>query len=237
MPTPTQPRHHEPPAPYGTPPAQPRHHEPRAPYGTAPAYHHGNLRAACIEAGIALARTDGPDAVTIRGVARLAGVSHTAPLHHFRDRNELLHAIAERGFDLLLERLGREIAPGAGPREALRTYGIVYVLQAVEQPGLFRVMFGPCDDPPGEAAYRRLIELCAAAQAAGDLPGDDPFRLALLVWSTVHGLAALYGHMGLSGPTSGQPADPRAAAERTIDDLLGALARSEGPITTRETPR
>jgi AcrR family transcriptional regulator len=188
------------------------------------AYHHGDLRAACIAAALRLVEDGGPEAVTIRGVARVAGVSHQAPLHHFRDRDALLHEVAERGFELLLARLGREIVPGAGPREALRTYGIAYVLQAVEQPGLFQVMFAPCTDPPGEGAYRRLIELCAAAQASGELPGDDPFRLGLLVWSTVHGLAALYGHMGLDSGTSGQPTDARAAAERTIDDLLDGLA-------------
>ncbi len=207
----------------------PRHEVP-APYGTTDTYHHGHLRAACVEAGIALAQAEGPEAVTIRGVARMAGVSHTAPLHHFRDREELLHEVAERGFDLLLERLDRELRPGAGPLDSLRTYGLVYVLQAVDQPGLFRVMFAPCDDPPGEAAYRRLIGLCAAAQAAGELPGDDPFRLGLLVWSTVHGLASLYGHMGLDSGTSGQPTDARVAAERTLNDLLVALT---GPTAAR----
>ena len=198
--------------------------ETASPYGAPSGYHHGNLRVACIDAGLALAEADGPDAVTIRGVARLAGVSHTAPLHHFRDRAELLHEIAERGFELLLERLDREIRPGAGPLESLRTYGLVYVMQAIDHPGLFQVMFAPCDDPPGEAAYGRLIELCASAQAAGEVPGDDPFRLGLLVWRTVHGLASLYGHMGLDRGTSGQPTDARVAAERTIDDLLAAVA-------------
>jgi len=212
---PRAPRHEEP-SPYGPP----------ASAGMTDGYHHGNLRAACIDAGIALAEAEGPDAVTIRGVARLAGVSHTAPLHHFRDRDELLHEIAERGFDLLLERLDREIRPGAGPLESLRTYGLVYVMQAVDHPGLFQVMFAPCDDPPGEAAYRRLLGLCAAAQAAGEVPGEDPFRFGLLVWSTVHGLASLYGRMGLDSGTSGQPTDARAAAERTLDDLLGALTGS-----------
>jgi AcrR family transcriptional regulator len=208
---------------------EPLHHEATVPYGAPPGYHHGHLRTACIDAGVALARSDGPEAVTIRGVARLAGVSHTAPLHHFRDRDDLLHEVAERGFDLLLERLDRELRPGASPLEALRTYGLAYVMQAVDQPGLFQVMFAPCDDPPGEAAYRRLIELCAAAQGAGQLPGDDPFRLGLLVWSTVHGLASLYGHMGLDSGTSGQPTDARAAAERTLDDLLAALVRPTAP--------
>jgi len=208
---------------------QPRHETP-APYGAPAGYHHGNLRAACVDAGIALAEDDGPDAVTIRGVARLAGVSHTAPLHHFRDRADLLHEIAERGFDLLLERLDREVRPGAGPLESLRTYGLAYVMQAVDHPGLFRVMFAPCDDPPGEAAYRRLIELCAAVQATGAIPGNDPLRLALLVWSTVHGLASLYGPMGLDSGMSGQPADARVTAEHTLDDLLAALA---GPASGR----
>ena len=208
---------------------QPRHETP-APYGAPAAYHHGNLRAACVDAGIALAEDDGPDAVTIRGVARLAGVSHTAPLHHFRDRADLLHEIAERGFDLLLERLDREVRPGAGPLESLRTYGLAYVMQAVDHPGLFQVMFAPCDDPSGEAAYRRLIELCAAVQATGAIPGSDPVRLALLVWSTVHGLASLYGHMGLDSGMSGQPTDARVAAEHTLDDLLAALA---GPASGR----
>lgn len=198
-------------------------HEAPATYGTTDGYHHGNLRAACIEAGIRLVEDDGPDAVTIRGVARITGVSHTAPLHHFRDRAELLHEVAERGFDLLLERLDREIRPGSGPLESLQTYGLVYVQHAVDHPGLFQVMFAPCDDPPGEAAYGRLIELCAAAQAAGEVPGEDPFRLGLLFWSTVHGLAALYGHMGLDSGTSGQPTDARVAAERTLDDLISAL--------------
>jgi AcrR family transcriptional regulator len=219
-----------------TTPAPPRH-EPAVPYGTPPAYHHGNLRAACVDAGVALAEQDGLDAVTIRGVARLTGVSHTAPLHHFRDRAELLHEVAERGFDHLVERLDRELRPGASPLEALRTYGLAYVQHAVDHPGLFGVMFAPCDDPPGRAAYERLIGLCAAAQAAGQLPGDDPFRLGLLVWSTVHGLAVLYGHMGLDSGSSGQPTDARAATERTLDDLLGALACSATFTTTLETTR
>jgi AcrR family transcriptional regulator len=199
-------------------------HEAATPYGAPPAYHHGNLRAACVDAGIALAGTGGPDAVTIRGVARLAGVSHTAPLHHFRDRADLLHEIAERGFEQLLERLDRELRPGAGPLESLRSYGLAYVMQAVDHPGLFQVMFAPCDDPPGEAAYGRLIELCTAVQATGAIPGNDPVRLAMLVWSTVHGLASLYGNMGLDSGISGQPTDARVAAERTVDDLLDALA-------------
>ena len=187
------------------------------------AYHHGDLRAACIQAGIDLVEEGGPDAVTIRGVARLAGVSHQAPLHHFRDRDALVHGIAERGFEMLIDRLDREMPAEAGPTLALRAYGLIYVSQAVEHPGLFRLMFAPCDEPTGEAAYRRLVDLCAAAQASGELAGDDPLRLAMLLWGLVHGVAALYTSMGLASGLSGQPTDPQVAAERALDDLLGAL--------------
>lgn len=187
------------------------------------AYHHGDLRAACIQAGIDLVEEGGPDAVTIRGVARLTHVSHQAPLHHFRDRDALVHAIAERGFEMLTDRLDREMPAGAGPTVALRAYGLIYVSQAVEHPGLFQLMFAPCDEPTGEAAYRRLIDLCAAAQASGELAGDDPLRLAMLLWGLVHGVAALYTSIGLESGLSRQPTDPHIAAEHALDDLLGAL--------------
>jgi AcrR family transcriptional regulator len=190
---------------------------------TADTYHHGDLRAACIDAGIRLVEEGGPDAVTIRGVARLAGVSHQAPLHHFRDRDALIHEIAERGFEMLTARLDREVPADTSPTIALRGYGLVYVLQAVEHPGLFQLMFAPCDEPTGEAAYRRLVELCGAAQAARELRGDDPLRLAMLLWGLVHGVAALYTSMGLESGLSGQPVEPRVAAEHALDDLLGAL--------------
>ena len=210
----------------------PPRHEAPPPYGVTDTYHHGHLRAACVQAGIRLVEDEGPDAVTIRGVARIAGVSHTAPLHHFRDRQELLDAVADRGFDLLVERLDASLAPDVTPTESLRAYGRAYVDHAVAHRGLFTLMFRPTGEIQGEASYRRLIDLCAAAQAAGELPGDDPFRLALLLWSCVHGLAALYATSNLgSGHVTGQPTDPGVGTDAVLDDLLGALAAA---ATTQE---
>jgi AcrR family transcriptional regulator len=217
------------------PPISIRHEAP-PPYGVTDTYHHGHLRAACVEAGVRLVEADGPDAVTIRGVARIAGVSHTAPLHHFRDRHELLDAVADRGFDLLLERLDASLAPATGPTGALRAYGMAYVDHAVEHPGLFALMFRPDSQLQGEAAYRRLIDLTAAAQAAGELPGDDPDSLCLLLWATVHGLAGLYGFGHLTnGPVSGQPTDHRPATGAVLDQLFGALGTAA--TSQKETPR
>lgn len=72
-------------------------------------------------------------------------------------------------------------------------------------------------------AYRRLIDLCAAAQASGELAGNDPLRLAMLLWGLVHGVAALYTSMGLESGLSGQPTEPHLAAKHALDDILGAL--------------
>jgi len=217
-------------------PELPVRHEVPAACGATDTYHHGNLRAACVEAGIRLVEEEGPDAVTIRGVARIAGVSHTAPLHHFRDRQELLDAVADRGFGRLVERLDASLPPDASPIAALRAYGRAYVDHAVAHRGLFSLMFRPTAEIQGEASYRRLIELCAAAQAAGELPGRDPFRLALVLWSSVHGLAALYATANLgSGHVTGQPTDARVATDAVLDDLLGAL--TVAAIAQQETSR
>jgi hypothetical protein len=97
-------------------------------------------------------------------------------------------------------------------------------------------MFRPTAEMPGEASYRRLIDLCAAAQAAGELPGDDPFRLALLLWSSVHGLAALYATSNLgSGRVTGQPTNPGVGTDAVLHDLLGALGAAA--TTQKETSR
>lgn len=212
-------------------------------------YHHGDLREACIAAGLRLLDQGGIDAVTIRGVARIAHVSHTAPLHHFADRDALLDAIAQRGFDRLLDRLTAAVAAGeTGPRAQLRAYGIAYVEEAVRSPGLFSLMFGRVRDGIGETAGHRLVELCAEAIDAGELTGADPQVLSLILWSSVHGLASLYVSRYLGqGFVTGEPADARAGAELVLDSLFASLTPppvARRPISagrrtkpTKETPR
>jgi AcrR family transcriptional regulator len=202
---------------------------------TADGYHHGDLREACIAAGLGLLAGGGPDAVTIRGVARITGVSHTAPLHHVADREALLDAIAQRGFDRLLDRLGAAAAAGAtGPRAQLRAYGLAYVEEAVADPGLFALMFGRARDGIGEEAGHRLVELCADAIDHGELAAPDAQVLSLVLWGTVHGLASLYVSRYLGqGFVTGEPADARAGAEIVLDALFGAFT----PVRRDQAPR
>jgi AcrR family transcriptional regulator len=193
---------------------------------TTDTYHHGHLRAASLDAAIEMIDTDGPDAVTIRGVARRTGVSHTAPLHHFRDRDELLAGVAERGFEQLLERADRSVSGSAAdPLSRLRAYGLAYIEHAIEHPGLFRLMFSNMDCPTGEVAHVRLVELVAACQAEGTLAGSDADRTSLLLWAAVHGLAGLHAG-GILTPTldPSRPHEAPAPAVAALDDLLAALA-------------
>jgi AcrR family transcriptional regulator len=203
---------------------------------TAPSdgYHHGDLREACISAGLRLLEEGGADAVTIRGVARLTGVSHTAPLHHFPHREALLDAIAQRGFDRMLAALAASVPDAAAPPVVqLHAYGMAYVDTAIAYPRLFDLMFGRPRDAVGETAGLLLVDLCGAAIARGDLVGSDPLRLSHLLWSAVHGLASLYvsGYLG-SGFVTGETPDAHLAADHLLDDLFGALAPRPG-----RTPR
>lgn len=184
-------------------------------------YHHGDLRTACIAAGLKLVAAGGPDAVTIRGVARLAGVSHTAPLHHFRDRDDLLAGIAEAGFDRLLIAAGEATTSSEiSPIERIRRYGLAYIRVAIGSPGLYRLMFGEAARATGNAAYDLLIRLVAES----GLSVADPEPVALVLWAEVHGLAGLYAEGKLSLELDGlEPGQVPIRAEEALDRLIDAL--------------
>jgi AcrR family transcriptional regulator len=160
-------------------------------------YHHGELRQALLDAVDALVRTKGADAVTLRECARLAGVSHAAPLHHFRDHHALLSAYVEQQWIAVADRMEkRRAAAGPDPFDGLRAVGMAYVESGMRTPGLFGLLLRPdlCPPPGSEAfekgakpAYDQLIgavKLCTGGSE------DDPI-LAELAWSTVHGFVEL----------------------------------------------
>jgi AcrR family transcriptional regulator len=190
----------------------------------AESYHHGDLRAACIAAGLKLVAAGGPDAITIRGVARLVGVSHTAPLHHFRDRDDLLAGIAEAGFDRLVTAAGEAITSSGidpiDPIERVRRYGLAYIRVAIGSPGLYRLMFGEAARGTGNAAYDLLIRLVAES----GLSVADPEPVALVLWAQVHGLAGLYAEGKLSLELEGlEPGQVPIRAKEALDRLIDAL--------------
>src|ERR1700686_836984 len=108
-------------------------------------YHHGDLRAACVSAAMELLEEGGETALSLRAVARRAGVSPAAPYRHYADREALVSAVAAVGYRGLADRL--VAAPRApSPPDQLGSVGVPYVQFALEQPTLFRMMFGePCD--------------------------------------------------------------------------------------------
>ncbi|MBI1365046.1 MAG: TetR family transcriptional regulator [Alphaproteobacteria bacterium] len=170
-------------------------------------YHHGGLEAALIAAARAIAERDGPDGVSLRAVARAAGVSQAAPYHHFADKDALLAAVAAEGFrELRAALLARAEAAGGDPFERLRALAAGYVGFARARPALFRLMETPAFQRAG--AYRALDAarqksyLPLADAVAECLPGASRAKrvnACAAVWSLAHGMAILASDGRLGG--------------------------------------
>jgi AcrR family transcriptional regulator len=162
-------------------------------------YHHGNLKQALVEAAVKVLAKRGPRAFTLREVARQAKVSHNAPYRHFRDKDELLAALAGEGFDRLADSMIRAAAPAGDALQALEWSGLGYVRFALQWPDHFSAMFDysqdlnayPAHAASGQRAFQVLLDKIVGAQQAGFLATGDPIPLALIAWSLVHGIAKL----------------------------------------------
>jgi AcrR family transcriptional regulator len=165
-------------------------------------YHHGELRQALLDAVDELVRTQGPDSVTLRECARLAGVSHAAPLHHFKDHHALLSAYVANQWIAVADRMkARRAAAGEDPFAALAAVGMAYIESGMCTPGLFGLLLRPdlCPPPGSEAfelgakpAYEELIG--AVKRCTGG--GEQDAALAELAWSAVHGFVELHLLLG-----------------------------------------
>lgn len=171
-----------------------------------PAYHHGDLRNALLDAGEAELAVSGLEGFSLRKVAARAGVSHSAPAHHFGDMAGLIDALAVRGFAQLLAKMqARQAAAPGDAREKLMGSGLGYVDFAAEHPALFRLVFGTpmrpeASDDLRHAAGRAYTHLEAAVAALPGAPtADDPaLRVEVLgYWAQAHGFAELLlsGHV------------------------------------------
>ncbi|MDQ0601168.1 AcrR family transcriptional regulator [Streptomyces canus] len=179
-------------------------------------YHHGDLRRAILTAALDVIAADGPSALSLRDLARRAGVSHAAPAHHFGDRTGLLTAIAAEGFGLLATAL----------REApdLKEAGVRYVRFAREHPAHFQVMFSPgllrADDLELSTARALTGDALREAVSGVDPEGIEPRLAGVAAWSLAHGFATLLLGHNLDGPVDGR--DP----EEVFRTLAGMLFRA-----------
>ena len=166
---------------------------------TARPYHHGNLRRALLDAAERTVRERRVQDLSLRELAREVGVSHGAPRRHFPDRQALLDALAESGF----ERLGSELraaADGAGDefQARLRATAAAYIRFATRDPALLELMFAakhrealPMLQDAVERAFSVMLELILQGQEEGLLEPGDPERVGLVLFSTIQGIAAL----------------------------------------------
>ncbi|WP_406476934.1 TetR/AcrR family transcriptional regulator [Streptomyces sp. NBC_01615] len=189
--------------------------------GSARPYHHGDLRRAILSAALDVITAEGPSALSLRDLARRAGVSHAAPAHHFKDRTGLLTVIAAEGYELLAAALA-----GA---DDLRDAGVRYVRFAREHPAHFQVMFSP------ELLRENDVELATARTLAGErlrtavsaLPaegrGPDTRLAGVAAWSLAHGFATLLLSHNLDGQVGDE--DP----DEVFHALTGMLFQSKSP--------
>ena len=202
----------------------------------------GTSREHLIETARAYLDEHGLEGLTLREVARRAGVSHGAPLRHFDSLAALCSAVTAEAFRGLYDEVAAAMdAAGEDPGQRLRAAGAGYVRFAIGHPGPYSLMFRPdrCDPADVEmqeaarAAFAQLLFAVSEAQGAGWHPERHTADLAGVVWATVHGVAdltlqsSLPGAVGLNG---GNPDLDHLVA--LAQDLLGAGVSS----TTTNTP-
>jgi len=151
-----------------------------------------------LRAAVEIAETDGVGAIGLREAARRAGVTHGAPYRHFENQQALVAAVAEQGFrELMAEVQAAHAAAGADVLARFHALGLAYLRFALAHPGQFRVMFGaeaaaePAVRSAEAAVFALAVNQIASAQRQGLIAAGDPQELALLAWSTAHGLAVL----------------------------------------------
>jgi len=156
-----------------------------------PNYHHGDLRAVILNEAAHLVAERGAEAVSLRELARGAGVSHAAPAHHFTDRRGLFTALATQGFALLAEAL-------MDARGNFADAALAYVRFAIDHPGHYGVMFNKSlldltDTELAAAEAAAGAELSRGVATLRDPKAHaDPANAELAAWSLVHGFATLW---------------------------------------------
>jgi len=201
-------------------------------------YHHGDLRRAIVTAAIDILSETQSHEFSLRELARRAGVSHNAPYKHFADKRELLAAVSTAGFERLAQRMGNAMTGPGNARAQLFAMLRAYIQHGVENPALYRLMFGgylstPDDGRPAieRAAAERTKTLLTGVIVEGALGRAIPNtprnerKIAgaiLACWSLVHGLTLLLTD-GLVGPRKKSDALGDSVLQGLLDGLASKL--------------
>ena len=206
------------------------------------AYHHGNLRADLIAAGLTLTRTGGPQALSLREATRAVGVTPSAAYRHFASRGALVAAVAAQVQDRMADRMLAHWPRGSGAEAArarLHAVGIGYIEFALAEPGWFATFFGPepsvdpeAPDGQGDTGaparvpppFALLTQALDELAGAGQLSASARTGAEWPCWSAVHGFA----HLVIAGPLRSVPEEQRRQlAEATVTAIIdGVCARS-----------
>jgi AcrR family transcriptional regulator len=181
------------------------------------AYHHGDLRSACLFAALELLEDGDETTLSLREVARRAGVSANAPYRHYADKDALLAALAVHGYELLREDL---IAAAAKDTDGqVVEISLAYVHFALDHPAVFRLMFGhPCNRTRQDVKdAANATSAVLAEQIRGTAPKAEAEAFLLGVWAIVHGLATLI----LDGKVVS--ADKPRAMEAVVTDVVRTM--------------
>jgi AcrR family transcriptional regulator len=184
----------------------------------ANSYHHGDLREALLSAAIKFIREGGFQQMSLRALARRAGVSPAAPYHHFKDKNELLAEVATDSFRRMTEDMQRaqqRLPERADAVDRFIAIGRSYMSFAIKHPAHFQVMFGPI--LMDKAQYPHLQEAASecfeqlhstVTLAFGEDGTPEAIRnVALTSWSTVHGAAVLWNQGPLKSRSEARDAE------------------------------
>jgi len=157
-------------------------------------YHHGDLKKAVIDSAVRIIEKSGAGALSLRESARMTGVSHAAPYRHFKSKDDLLAAVAVRGFELLGRAVEKAMADNADRTAAIEAMGRSYIDFAVKNPDIYRLMFGntikeKTENPALFSAYDSAFRRLAAVAGSGTGKGGEISAMA--VWSLLHGYASL----------------------------------------------
>jgi AcrR family transcriptional regulator len=206
---------------------------------TAPprSYHHGDLRNALQQGALALLRGKGPEALSLREISKVAGVSHAAAYRHYADKQALLADLSTLGFQVLTRMYEDALAatPG-GPLAQLLATGRAYVVFGAREPQLLQLMFSnaipdwqkfPELATVGQVLTQRLQSTIAQGQQCGEIRAGDIGSLSVAAWSMVHGLAMLLAGKRIPAATADE-----AYVQHAADQCVHILAHGLRPDPT-----